>query len=147
METNIVVDTSPPMPHLAKFWLSSYGPKCCQPIKLQDSLKYIISIKKWMMKFLFGMQINIEVFYNLILSFWVYVTRHVQSTQNKKFAYLCNMSRKAFSDEVDFLRADKHENFLQVDSITLSVRSQTCAKYPEQQTHNVFAISQGKREG
>ena len=99
------------------------------------------------MKFLFGMQINIEVFYNLILSLWVYVTRHVQSTQNKKFAYLCNMSRKAFSDEVDFLRADKHENFLQVDSITLSVRSQTCAKYPEQQTHNVFAISQGKREG
>ena len=147
METHIVVNIPPPVPYLAIFWFSSYGPKCCQPIKLQDSLKYIISIKKWMMKFLFGMQINIEVFYNLILSFWVYVTRHVQSTQNKKFAYLCNMSRKAFSDEVDFLRADKHENFLQVDSITLSVRSQTCAKYPEQQTHNVFAISQGKHEG
>ena len=94
-----------------------------------------------MMKFLFGMQINIEVFYNLILSFWVYVTRHVQSTQNKKFAYLCNMSRKAFSDEVDFWPADKHENFLQVDIITLSVRSQACAKYPEQQTHNVCNIS------
>ena len=146
METHIVVNIPPPVPYLAIFWFSSYGPKCCQPIKLQDSLKCIISIKKWTMKFLFGMQINIEVFYNLILSFWVYVTRHVQSTQNKKFAYLCNMSRKAFSDEVDFLRADKHENFLQVDSITLSVRSQTCAKYPEQQTHNVFAISQGKHE-
>ena len=141
METHIVVNIPPPVPYLAIFWFSSYGPKCCQPIKLQDSLKYIISIKKWTMKFLFGMQINIEVFYNLILSFWVYVTRHVQSTQNKKFAYLCNMSRKAFSDEVDFLRADKHDNFLQVDSITLSVRSQTCAKYPEQQTHNAFAIS------
>ena len=42
------------------------------------------------------MQINIEVFYKLILSFWVCVTRHAQSTQNKKFAYLCNISRKAW---------------------------------------------------
>ena len=40
-----------------------------------------------MMNFIFGMQINIEVLYMLILSFWVCVTRHVQSTQNK-FAYL-----------------------------------------------------------
>ena len=29
-----------------KFWFSSYGPKCCQPIKLQDSLKCNISKKK-----------------------------------------------------------------------------------------------------
>ena len=42
----------------------------------------------------FCIQINIEVLYKLILSFWVCVIRHVQSTQNKKFAYLCNISRK-----------------------------------------------------
>ena len=48
-----------------------------------------------MMKFVFGMQINIEVFYKLILSFWVCPTRLAQSTQNKNFAYLCNISRKA----------------------------------------------------
>ena len=41
METNVVVDISPPIPYLAKFWFSSYGPKCCQPIKLQDSLNVI----------------------------------------------------------------------------------------------------------
>ena len=49
-----------------------------------------------MMKFIFGMQINMEVFYKLITSFWVFTTRHAQSTQNKKCAYLCNISRKAW---------------------------------------------------
>ena len=39
MKTNVVGDISPPIPYLAKFWFSSYGPKCSQPIKLQDSLK------------------------------------------------------------------------------------------------------------
>ena len=44
----------------------------------------------------FGMQINIEVFYKLILSFWVCTTRHAQSNKSKKFAYLCNISRKVW---------------------------------------------------
>ena len=96
METIIVVDISPSIPCLAKFWFSSCGPKCSHPIKLQDSLKCNISRKKWMMKFIFGMQINMKVFYKLMLSFWVYVSRHAQSTQNKKFTYLCNISRKAW---------------------------------------------------
>ena len=39
---------------------------------------------------------KIEVFFKSILIFWVCATRHVQSTQNKKFAYLCNISRKAW---------------------------------------------------
>ena len=70
-----------------------------------------------MMKFVFGMQINIEVFYKLILSFWVCPTRLAQSTQNKNFAYLCNISRSCWrgSGEVDFLPANKHKSFLQVD--------------------------------
>ena len=46
------------------------------------------------MKFIFGMQINIEVLYKLILSFWVSIGRHAHIIQNKKFAYLCNTSRK-----------------------------------------------------
>ena len=96
MENNIFVDISPPISYLAKSWSCSYGPKRCQQIKLQDSLKCNISRKKWIMKFVFAMQINIEVFYNLILSFWVCATRHAQSTQNKKFTYPCNISRKAW---------------------------------------------------
>ena len=39
MQPNIVIDISLPILYLAKSWLSSYGPKCCRPIKLQDSLK------------------------------------------------------------------------------------------------------------
>ena len=50
-------------------------------------------------------------------------------------------------DKVDFLPADKHESFLQVDSNTLSVHSQACPKYPKQQIYNIIAISQGKGEG
>ena len=93
MKTNIV-DISLPIPYLAKFWFPSYGPKCSQPIKFQDSIKYNISRKKWIMKYIFGMQTNIKVFYKLILSFWVCATKNAPSTQNKKFAYVCNISRK-----------------------------------------------------
>ena len=48
-----------------------------------------------MMKFIFGMQVNI-ILYKVIILIWVFVARHAQSNQNKKFAYLCNISRKMF---------------------------------------------------
>ena len=98
METNI----SPPFPCLAKFWFSSYGPKCCQPVKLQDSLKCNISRKKWMVKCIFGLQINMKVFYKLIPSCWVCATSHAQSARNKMPAYLCNISRKAWRVKLIF---------------------------------------------
>ena len=44
-------------------------------------------------------------------------------------------------DKVDFLPADKHKSFLQVDGITLGVHNQACQKYPKQQVYNIFAIS------
>ena len=102
MKTYIVIDISPPIPYLAKFLFSCYGPKCCQPMKLQDSLKCNISREKWIMKFIFDIQINIEVFYKLILSFWVCVARLAQSIQNKKFAYLCNICRKTLAMKLLF---------------------------------------------
>ena len=83
MKTNIVIDISPT--HVTKFWVSNYGPKCCQPIKLQDSLKCNVVREKWMMKFIFCMQINTKVFYKMILSLWVCVSRQVQSTKNNQF--------------------------------------------------------------
>ena len=46
MKTNIVIDISPAIAFVAKFWFSSYEPECCWPIKLQDSLKCNISRKK-----------------------------------------------------------------------------------------------------
>ena len=69
------------------------------------------------MKFIFGIQINMEVFYELILSFWVCLTKHAQSTQNNKFAISLQYLKKEVSDEVDFLQADKQESFLQMDTM------------------------------
>ena len=54
-----------------------------------------------MMKFIFCTQINIKVFCKVILSFWMSVTRHFQSTQNK-FGYLCNISIKAWRMKLNF---------------------------------------------
>ena len=39
-----------------------------------------ISRKMWPMKLIFCLQINTEVFYKLIVSLWVCVARHAQST-------------------------------------------------------------------
>ena len=61
MKTNFVNDISLPILYLAELWFSSYGPKCCQPIKLQDSLKCNIS-RKHDDEFIFGMQIDIKAF-------------------------------------------------------------------------------------
>ena len=144
MKTNIVTDNLPPIPYLVKLWVSCYVSECCQPIKLQDSSKYNISRRNWMMKGIFCMKIYIKVFYRLMLSFWVCATRHTQSTQ-KKFAYFSNISRKGWEMKLIFCLQIK-TSFLQIDNITLGVFSQACPKYPKQQVYNIFAILQGKCE-
>ena len=55
--------------------------------------------------------------------------------------------QKSMGLEIDFLPADKHKNFLQIDSITLGVHGQAWLKHPKQQLYNIFAISYGKRKG
>ena len=109
--------------------------------------KCSISRKKWMMKFIFGMQINSEVFYKWIPSLWVCPTRHAQSAQHKKFVYLCNISRKAWGWSWYFSCKKIQKSFLQINSITLGMCSQACSKYPKQWIYNTFVKSQGKREG
>ena len=67
MKTNIVIDISPPYP--AKFWVSSNEPKCCQPIKFQDSLNCIYYLKKEVNdKFIFCLQINTNFFFKMTVS-------------------------------------------------------------------------------
>ena len=94
------------------------------------------------MKCIFGMKINIKVFYKLILSFWMCATRHTQSTQNK-FAYLPNISKKAWEMKLIYCQ-QINTSFLQFDSITVSVFSQAWPKYPKQQVYNIFALLLGK---
>ena len=52
-----------------------------------------------MMKFIFDMQLNIEDFYKMILSFWMCIARHAQSIQNKNFA---NISTKTWGMKLIF---------------------------------------------
>ena len=72
-----------------------------------------------MMKFIFGMQVNIKVFLQVDT-----IVRHAQSTQSKKLTYLA-ISPEKRGDEFDFVPVDKPES-LQVDSITLGVRIEAC---------------------
>ena len=50
--------------------------------------------------------------------------RHALSTQNNKFAISLQYLKEKVTDEVDFLHADKHERFLQIDTIILGVCGQ-----------------------
>ena len=81
------------------------------------------------------MQRNIEVSYRLILSFWVCIARHAQSTQNKKFAYLCNISRKAWRMKLFFCLQIKMKVFYKVIVPLVSTR------FSQSTQNNKFAIS------
>ena len=78
--------------------------------------------KKWVMKLIFCMQISMKVSYKLILWFLMGMVKHSQSSQNSKFAMSLQYLKKEVRDEVDFLHADKHQSFLQVDFNTLSIK-------------------------
>ena len=47
------------------------------------------------------------------------MTGHIQITQNNKFAISLQYVKKEVSDEVDFVYAEKHECFLQINTIIL----------------------------
>ena len=75
------------------------------------------------MKFIFCIQINIEVFSKVILSLRVSVTRHAQSTQNK-FACLCIISIKAWGMKLIFWLLTNVEGVFQIDTIVLGLCGQ-----------------------
>ena len=65
---------------------------------------------------------------------------------------VCNQAFFAISPEKGggwswFSPTDKHESFLQDDSITLGVFSQACPKYPKQQVCYFFEISEEVSDG
>ena len=49
----------------------------------------------------------------------MYVDRHAQITQNKKFPISLRDLKKKLNDQVHFLHAGKHENLPQVDTMIL----------------------------
>ena len=48
--------------------------------------------------------------------------KHFQTSQNSKFAMSLQYVKKEVTDEVDFLRADKHQSFLKVYSNLLGIK-------------------------
>ena len=83
------------------------------------------------MKLIFSLQTNIKIFLKLILSFQVCVARHAKITQNNKFAVSLQYLKKGVSDEVDFLHADKHESFLQIDAMIFDGEWSSIPKVPK----------------
>ena len=92
------------------------------------------------MKLIFYMQIEIKDFFQLIVLFLVCVAKHVQITKNNKVAISLQYLKKEVNDEVHFLHADKHESFLQIDTMIFYGDDQVFPKFPKQHVCNVFAI-------
>ena len=67
----------------------------------------------------------------------VCVARHAQITQNNKSAISLQYLKKEFSDEVDFLHADKHESLLQIDGMI----SMEMVKHSQSSRNSKFAMS------
>ena len=57
------------------------------------------------------------------------MARHAQITLKNKFAISLQYLKKEVSDEVDFLHADKHESFLQIDTIIFDEDGQALSKF------------------
>ena len=79
-------------------------------------------------------QINFKVFKNLVRSYLMGAARHAWSTQNNNYAISLQCLKKVVSDEVDFLHADPHLNFLQgwyYLFYSFYVFGQACLKYKE----------------
>ena len=88
------------------------------------------------MKFIFCMQINIEVFSKAILSFWESATRHAKSTQNK-FAYSCNISIKSMGMKSSFCLQINTKVFYKI-VVSLSI---FLARQTQSTKDNQFATS------
>ena len=82
-------------------------------------------------KLIFCLQLNAKIFYNLIVSLWVCLARHAQSTQTNKFAIFLWYLKENEKDKLVVLPADKPQSFLQISIIILAVCGQACANYPK----------------
>ena len=133
MKTNIVVGITNPIS--GKILGLVLRTKMLSASQIAGFFKCNISRKNLLKTFIFCMRIKIEVFYKLILSFWVCVARDAQSTLNK-FAYLCNIFRKSWEMNLIF--------YLQINSkvfYKLIVLLWVCIARHSQSTQNKFTIS------
>ena len=64
------------------------------------------------------------------------MARHAQITQNNKFAISLQYRQKKVSNKVDFLHADKHESFLQIQTMIFM----GMAKHSQNSQNSKFAM-------
>ena len=57
------------------------------------------------------------------------VARHAQITKNNKVTFSLQYLKREVSDEVDFLHADEHESFLQIDTMIFVRDGQAFQKF------------------
>ena len=95
-----------------------------------------ISSKAWEMKSIFCLDINTKVFYKLIVSPLVCISRHTQNAQNNTFTISLQHVKENMKDEVDFFY------LFQSNTIILGVCGQACPDYPKQQVCYFSAISE-----
>ena len=57
--------------------------------------------------------------------------RHAQITVNNKLSISLQYLKKELSDQVDFLHADKHKRFLQIDAMILMGDGQAFPRFPK----------------
>ena len=101
-----------------------------------------ITRKTWGMKLICCLHINTKIFHKFIVSHWVCIARHAQSTQNNMFAISLQYLKENVKYKFDFLPADKHESYLQIDTLIFDGDGQVFPMFPKQQVCNVLAISQ-----
>ena len=65
----------------------------------------------------------------------------LQYMKENNFAIFLQYMKENVKDEVDFLLADKHERFLQIDTLILGLCGQACPNYSKQQVCYFFPIS------
>ena len=107
-----------------KLILSFYvcGQACPNYPKWQVCYFFEISQEGSREKLIFCMQISMKVSFKLIQWFLMGMDKHFQNSQNRKFAMSLQYLVKGVRDEVDFLLADKHQSFLQVNFNTLTIK-------------------------
>ena len=59
------------------------------------------------------------------------MSRHVQITQNNRFAISLQYLKKEVRNEADLLHADKHESLLQIDTMILMEMVKHSKQFPK----------------
>ena len=131
METNIVVDISPPIP----FWQNSGSRVIGQNAVSQSNCRIFLNVisqeksERWSLFLACRETLKSS-------TSWYYLFGFVQPGMHKvpqiKSLHIFAISPEKHGGWSWVFACKKHEHFLQVDSITWGLRSQTCPKHPKQ---------------